>query len=187
MLSADHELQLIRDAQHDRTRFGPLYDAYVDLVWRFAMKRLGNVERASDATSQTFIKAMAALPSFQPGRRGESTTFRSWLLTIARNAVIDEARKQREVSGIDLEERMLLADPDPLPEDRAVTAEEIERVQSALGNLPDQHRIIVEMRAHGAGVREIAGALGLSESAVKSAHYRAHQKLRQLLTEEDAF
>jgi DNA-directed RNA polymerase specialized sigma24 family protein len=44
------------------------------------------------------MRAIGALRAFRPERRGNSTTFRSSLMTIARNFVIDEARtagKQR--------------------------------------------------------------------------------------------
>lgn len=185
MLNATDELWLIRLAQKDRQMFGVLYDVYVDLVWRYAMKRLGDEDLAADATSQTFIKAMAALPTFRPEQRGDTTTFRSWLMMIARNVVIDEQRKNRTVPGIDLEDRLDLADSDPSPEEHAVQMEEVTRVRAALDRLPLHQRRIVELRAHGAGVKEIADALALSESAVKSAHYRAHQKLREWLSEEN--
>ena len=58
------EARQIERAKQDPAEFAPLYEAYFGLVWRFAMSRLGDEERAADATSKTFIKAMTALSNF---------------------------------------------------------------------------------------------------------------------------
>ena len=50
---------------------------------------------------EIFTRVLTALPSFRPERRPDGTTFRSWLMTIARNTVIDSARRQRPSVPID--------------------------------------------------------------------------------------
>ena len=55
MTPAENELQLIERAKRDPRAFAPLYNAYADMVWRIAMSRLGDPERARDVTSQTFV------------------------------------------------------------------------------------------------------------------------------------
>jgi RNA polymerase sigma-70 factor (ECF subfamily) len=185
-LTAQVELRQIAAAQQDRRAFAPLYDAYVDLVWRYAKSRLGTDERAADATSATFQRALAALPAFRPERRGDITTFRSWLMTIARNVVIDEAR--RAGSSISLEGAeadLRLVDPGRSPEEQAIAREEQRRISAALARLPDTQRQIVELRMIGMKSIEIAGMLDMSLSAVKTAHFRAVARLRDLLAERD--
>jgi RNA polymerase sigma-70 factor (ECF subfamily) len=178
------ELAHIAAAQQDIRAFAPLYESYVDLVWRYALSRLGDPQRAADATSITFQRAIAAIPSFQPQRRGEITTFRSWLMTIARNVVIDQARRDRPATNFeDPAAQRWLIDTRRGPEELAVAADERHRVGRALAQLPDTQRQIVELRLIGMKGIEIAGMLGMSESAVKTAHFRAYARLRVLLSE----
>jgi RNA polymerase sigma-70 factor (ECF subfamily) len=183
--SGGGELAHIEAAQRDIRAFAPLYEAYVDLVWRYALSRLGDQERAADATSQTFQRALAGLPSYQPQRRDDGTsTFRSWLMTIARNVVIDEARRFRPVTPLDdPAAQRWLADDARGPEANAVAADERRRVNDALAQLPETQRQIVELRLAGLKGREIADLLDMTESAVKTAHFRAIARLRDLLAE----
>lgn len=182
----DWELAHIERARRDPAAFAPLYEAYADLVWRYALSRLGDEERAADATSQTFAKAIAALPGFRPKRRIGGTTFRSWLMTIARNVVIDEARKLRPTAQLDdpAAERHLV-DRGRSPEEHAVAADESRRIERALGELPATQRKIVELRAVGMKGPEIAEVLGMSIAAVKTANHRAYVRLRELLGETE--
>lgn len=181
---ADAELARIAAAKTDIREFAPLYEAYVNLVWQFARSRLGDPQRAADATSRTFQRALAALPAYQPQRRGESTTFRSWLMTIAHNVVIDDVRRHRPATALDdPAAQPWLVDPARGPEDQAVAAEERQRVLRALDQLPEGQRQVIELRLIGMRGREIADLLGKTESAIKTAHFRAITRLRDLLAE----
>jgi RNA polymerase sigma-70 factor, ECF subfamily len=183
---AEWEIAHIERARQDPRAFAPLYEAYVDLVWRYALRRLGDPERAADATSQTFSKAIAALPRFTPGRRGENTTFRSWLMLIARNVVIDQVRKERLTFDVDTPTvQGRLVDPDRSPEEMAIARNEQHRVERALTQLTDVQRQIVELRAVGMKGAEIADLLQMGVPAVRSAHFRAYARLRDLLQEPD--
>lgn len=182
----DLELLQIAAAQRDRRAFAPLYEAYVDLVWRYAKSRLFTDERAADATSVTFQRVLTGLPTFLPERRGNITTFRSWLMTIARNVVIDEIRREVGSNMLDHGDiHNLLIDQSRSPEELAIAGEEQRCVNAALSKLPDTQRQIVELRMIGVKSIEIAGMLGMSLSAVKTAHFRAFVRLRDLLADMD--
>lgn len=112
---AEWELAQIELAKKDPAAFAPLYEAYVDLVWRYGMKRLGNEDRAADTTSQVFIKVIAALPTYKPAMRGEGTTFRSWLMLIATIVAIPLATLLLQIYARDLVLRTL-----PLPPSTAL-------------------------------------------------------------------
>src|ERR1051326_8917541 len=74
------------------------------------------------------------------------------------------------------------ASPSPLPDDAVLAGEAREMILRAVDTLPDTDRAIVvladqeEMTA-----REIGGALGLTEAAVKSRLHGARVPLRRLL------
>jgi RNA polymerase sigma-70 factor (ECF subfamily) len=179
------ELRQVEAARINIDAFAPLYEAHVDLVWRYAMSRLGNQHRASDATSITFQRAIAALPRFQPRLREDGTTFRAWLMSIARNVVIDEARRQQRETSLDQSiTRHALVDTARSPEAQAIASDERRLVMAALDQLPQIPRQIVELRLVGMKVAEIADILGMSQSGVKTAHFRAYARLRDLLSPE---
>ena len=178
----------IAAAQHDARAFAPLYEAYADLVWRYAMRRLGDAERASDVTSITFTRALAALPTFTPRDAPGESGFRSWLMTIARNVTIDEVRGRRPAMSLtDPAWRDRVADHRSSPEIQAIAADERRRMTDAIGRLPETQRRIVEMRLAGHTAAEIGDRLQMSVSAVNTAHFRAMGRLRDLLAAEEEF
>ncbi len=178
----DRELAIIADARRNPAAFAPLYRQYVGLVYHYALGRLRDPHRAEDATSQTFTRALRALPSFRPERRNNGTTFRSWLMTIARNTVIDASRRQRPAVPLD---DARPAAPEAGPEQVAIASSERDRVHAAVARLPETQRQVVELRLVGLKGTEIADVLGISHGAVKTANYRAYQRLRVLLGELD--
>lgn len=184
IVPAREELAWIEAARRDPQAFAPLYEAYVDLVWRYALQRLGDPDRAADVTSATFVQAIRALPAFQPRIRGEETTFRSWLMTIARNAVISEWRRDRPARPLDAvasTDSPILPDRSPSPEEQAIRRDERDEVLAALARLSPVQRQIVELRLAGFSAVEIGERLGMSVSAVNTAHFRAYARLRDLL------
>lgn len=184
--AAEIELQQIEAARQHPHAFEPLYLTHVDLVWSYALSRLGDTHRAADATSLTFQRALAALPGFEPRRDQEGTTFRAWLMTIARNVVIDETRRRPTASLDDPTRPHRLIDPARSPEDEAILNDDVRQVKEALARLPDIPRQIVELRSFGLRMAEIATMLNMSEPAVKTAHSRACSRLRTLLTVPEA-
>lgn len=178
-MSAQDELRQIERAQRRASAFTPLYERYVHLVWNYCLARLRDDDRAADATSSTFLKAMKALPRYKPEMRGEQTTFRSWLMTIARNVVLDELRR-RPTSPID-EAEYQLASPDDGPEEIAIARDRKRQLLEAYAHLSDQQQDVIRLRQQGLTGEEIGAVLGIKVGAVKSTHYRAIQKLRQLL------
>ncbi len=133
----DDEAALIEAAKRHPPAFAPLYERYFDLIYRYAYHRLGNQDRAADATSQVFIKALSALPAFRSG------SFRSWLFTIAHNVVIDAA--QRTKPEYALPAGWDRADPDPSPEDVAVGRDEHRRLAHLLSHLTTDQREVIEL------------------------------------------
>jgi RNA polymerase sigma factor (sigma-70 family) len=185
---AEEERAHIEAARHDPRAFAPLYDAYVDIVWRYAMSRIGDRDRALDATGQTFARALAALPRFRLPPEGEEGAFRSWLMIIARNVVLDDLRQQRPTHSLDdtgLD--AWLIDQQPLPEDLAMAAVEQQQVVAAIERLPPVQQRIVRLRLIGLKSAEIADILGMTVPAVDTAHFRAFARLRTLLAHVERY
>jgi RNA polymerase sigma-70 factor (ECF subfamily) len=91
----DGEL-LQRTRGGDREAFGVLYERRHELILAFLLKRTRNPEVAMDLMAETFAAALLALAGRPPKILG---TAAPWLLTIARNALIDSHRRGRVESA----------------------------------------------------------------------------------------
>lgn len=180
LTESDRELAIVAAAKQDPHAFAPLYRHYVGLVYHYALGRLRDPHRAEDATAATFTGALQALPSFNPEQRPGGTTFRSWLMTIARNTVIDASRRHPPTEPLD-DARPVSRDPGP--EQIAIASDQRDRIHAAIAHLPGTQRQIVELRLVGLRGTEIAEVLGMSPGAVKTANYRAFGRLRETLRE----
>jgi RNA polymerase sigma-70 factor (ECF subfamily) len=180
---------LVLLALDDPLAFAPLYQRYVTSVYRYCYRQTSDVDIATDLTAQIFTRALEALPKFRI-RESERTphgtdsgtggTFRSWLFTIAHNAVIDVRRRARPSVSLD-DRHHHIADSERGPEDQAVLRDELDRLIAILDRIPAGQRQIIELRLAGLSAAEIAAALSLSRPAVKSAQTRAYARLRELL------
>jgi len=64
----EEDAVLAAAAASDPRAFAPLYERYLDAVYRYCYRRLGSREAAEDATSQVFYRAIAGLAGFAPAR-----------------------------------------------------------------------------------------------------------------------
>lgn len=167
----EEDAVLAAAAARDPRAFAPLYERYLDAVYRYCYRRLGSREAAEDATSQVFYRAIAGLGGFRSG------SFRAWIFAIAHNVVIDYARRQPQAFPLD----PLYDPPDDAltPEELAVHADERRALSRAVAELsPDQQRVI-ELRMAGLTGAEIASVLGKNVPAIKMLQLRAMTRLRQ--------
>jgi RNA polymerase sigma-70 factor (ECF subfamily) len=173
--AAGDEDAIVLRALIDPRYFAPLYERYVDLIYRHCYRRLGEPEAARDLTSIVFHKALAGLSSFHGG------SFKAWLFRIADNALTDAARAARPVVPFDdFADRW---DPAPGPEELALAAFDRHDLRRALAELPEEWRRVVELRLDGFSCAEVAEILGHGRTTawVRQIHHRAMQRLRQTL------
>lgn len=162
-------------ARRDPHAFAPLYIRYFDPVYRYILRKVnGDRERAADATSQTFLRALAALPGYHAG------SFTGWLFTIARNVVIDQARRTKPEAR--LPEQWDLIDGSQSPEQIAVDRSVEEELASLLARLTPDQREVIELRLAGMTGQEIADHLGRSLGAIRSMQFRALTQLRRMMS-----
>lgn len=170
---------LVRLAQDgDREAFAQLYDAYVDLVFRYVLVRVGNRPLAEDLTSETFIRAMRRIDGFT----WQGRDIAAWFVTIARNLIADHVKSARfrfEVTTADMRD----ADEHvEAPEAEVLARLRDERLVSAIRQLaPEQAECITLRFLQGLNLAETATVLGKSEGAVKQLQLRATRALRKSL------
>lgn len=175
---------LLARSAADSEAFATFYRRYADAVLAFCRARVSDPETAMDLTAETFARALQGLPRYTP--HGDSAA--GWILTIARNTLIDSVRRARvaddarQALGL---APLVLTDPDiDALEERARVG--YSALRKALDGLPDDQRVavlahVVEERSH----EEIAADLGCSAAVVRKRSSRGLVALRRVLLKEN--
>lgn len=162
-----------------------VYARFSDRVHAYALQRLRDPDLAADITSIVFTRALANLATFEARDTASDSALEGWLLTIARNAIIDHARADRRLTILDTDTyRQHLTDISPDPASAAVAPDERERLLDALERLNATQQRIVLLRLQGWNGVEIADLLGMSHGAVRAAQHRAYARLRDVLASD---
>jgi RNA polymerase sigma factor (sigma-70 family) len=161
----------------ERQEFAGVYDEHVWDVYGFFGYRLNSRADAEDLTQQTFERALKAWSRFDEHKG----TAAAWLMSIARNLLIDHYRRDRsrQHDSIDDPEQDLALPHAEGPEaDLGISAE----LASALAQLPDRQRELVALR-YGADLTgpEIAELTGLTLANVQQLLSRGLRRLRDEL------
>lgn len=181
-LIKDVETQCLEHARRgDPDAFGQLVEAYQVAVFNLCYRMLGDEYEAEDAAQETFLRAYDAMEHYDIGR-----PFASWLLSIAAHYCIDQIRKKRMtyVHFQSLPDQDV-ADPSPNPEVSLSVSEGQKQVRALLGRLSSVDRAAVVMYYwYEFSYEEIAVALKLSVSAVKSRLHRAKREMAKAWDEQ---
>ena len=162
-------------------RFEALYRSSRDDVFAYVTTLLDDRAAAEDVTALAFERAYRRRRTFDR-RRGEE---RAWLFGIARNAALDELRRRRRTAALVTDHEDPGAEPTAV-EDGAEVALRRTTVMQALRGLPAREREVVALKFHaGLTNTELAGILGISESAAGTLLYRTMEKLRKACDASD--
>jgi RNA polymerase sigma-70 factor (ECF subfamily) len=167
---------------------GGEWSAFDHLVARWdrkikgAIYRLvGSEEEARDLCQETFLKAFRGLSTFKKEAR-----FSSWLYQIAVNLCRDRARRKKGKTLVSLDE--MEEGAESLPEDRPNALDLLQRretsrlVAAAMAALPEEQREVIVLKEYqDLTFLEIAQALDIPLSTVKTRLYRGLGQLRQKL------
>jgi len=172
----------LRAGKGDAAAFGALYDRYVEAVYRYVFYRVRNDADAEDLVSDVFMRALRAIPRYEP-----RVAFLAWLYRIARNAVIDRARRSR--IQISFEDALAHPGVDQVvePDATILALSDKEAVRGALAKLtPLQQEVIVLRFVEGYSTQEIATLVGKREGTVRGIQFRALEALRTLIPSREA-
>jgi RNA polymerase sigma-70 factor (TIGR02952 family) len=168
---------VLRARAGESDAFGVLYDRYVDIVYRFVYYRVGTHALAEDLTSETFLRALRRMSVFT----WQGKDFGAWLVTIARNLVLDHFKSSRHRLEICTADLVEIDRWEEGPE-RAVLDDFTHRALfSAVRELgSDQRECLVLRFLHGLSVAETAEIMGKNTGAIKALQYRATRSLARV-------
>src|SRR5262245_48717938 len=172
---------LARARAGDREGFRLLVERHGRGLFRLAHRMTGNEHDAEDVVQEAFLRAYRRLDQFE-----DRSQVGSWLFRIAANCAYDLLRaRQRRDRHLDHDaegaaDMAPAADAGP---DRLAAGTDVRRgVQAAMDEMSDRERSAFTLRHfEGWSIAEIAGALGLDESATKQSIFRAVRKARAVL------
>lgn len=150
-----------------------LYDELIGPVHRYVALRVRRREDAEDITHLIFERMVSALPRYRPAGR----PFAAWIFRIARNAVIDHYRRQRDHAQLT---DVHPAGESAAPEAASLRGEEIRELRAALRRLtPDQQEAVALRYGAGLSAEEAAQVMGRRAGTVRGLTFRAVAALRR--------
>ncbi len=153
-----------------RSHFDDLVAKYQNMVYRTAWRMLGDAAEAEDVSQEVFLKLHGRLGEFEAASNPSG-----WLYRVTVNQALDRIRRRRPV-----ETPELLISETASPETSAMRRQELDRLARLLQRLSPQERAALVLRdLEGVNSREVAAILSVTEETVRSAIFRAKEKLRQ--------
>jgi RNA polymerase sigma factor (sigma-70 family) len=152
--------------------FAAIYERHHQAIYRYCRSILRNDNDAQDALQSSMMRAYAALRD-----RERDLAVRPWLFRIAHNEAISIVRKRRPEYELNVDLESL----DGEVEHKMEVRERLSTLVEDLQQLPERQRAALVMRElSGLSIREIAGALAISQGAAKQTIFEARSSLQEL-------
>lgn len=186
--TASEDEPLVKAAQRgDMEAYEQLVARHRDKIYARAYSMMRNEEDAIDLSQEAWVKGWQRLVQFQ----GESS-FATWMTRIVINLCLDQLRKQKrhraesielmdeESGGVERQMPVVTVNPT----ERLERAELRQRIDKALGQLSETHRMaLILCEFEGLEYKEIAQAMNCSIGTVMSRLFYARRKLAALLAD----
>jgi RNA polymerase sigma-70 factor (ECF subfamily) len=180
-------LRRLRD--RDERAFRELLELHRDRVYNITYRMLGNRAEAEDVAQEVFIIVFKTIDQFR-----EQSKFSTWLYRVAVNHCKNRIKylaRRHDRDRDELDETSHQANgavggstpARAAQPDRALEGAQMEKLlQDAIGNLDDDHRVVVVLRdVEDLSIEEICEITGLPEGTVKSRLHRARSALKEKL------
>lgn len=182
-LDADAQLMLrVRDG--DGASYAALLEKHRSPVVHFLYRMVLDYAISEELAQEVFLRVYRSRASYEP-----TAKFTTWLFRIATHLALNwlrDGRNERGQERIDDDSEggpnLQVSDRRPSIEQSLVNEAKMLEIRRAIALLPDKQRAAVLMHKYQEmEYSQIAGALGCSESAVKSLLFRAYESLRARL------
>lgn len=182
----DDDSLLARKVQKgDREAFEVLLGRYERAIFSFTYHFFHDMALSEDLTQETFLRAYRFIGSFRPREK-----FSTWLFSIAKNLCIDELRRNRRGTSVDIED----VDPALLvsgegaglnPLTAVLMAQEGEILKRILAKLPEKYRTtIILFYFNEMSYEDISRVMKISLSNTKILLFRGKKMLLDLYRRE---
>ena len=140
-------------------------------------KRLGRSGHAEDVIQEILARAFARRNQLR-----DEAKFRNWLWSIALNEIRAFFRRDRGLFSLDELRNFDVPDRALSPLARVEQIEVRERLRAGLATLSERDRATIRVRdLEGGSLPDLAAALNSTETAAKTAHFRARKRLAHVI------
>ena len=173
---------MLRFAQREAPAADVLYGRFSSRIYGLGIVMLGSDAAAQDLVQDTFVKLWRSAERYDASR-GKLET---WVLLVARSLAIDALRRRvLEARSLELLGHPPEADPRPLPDELAATADLAARARSAMERLSGEQRAALELAYYGGKTSaEVAEMEGIPIGTAKTRIRTALLRLREAMAEE---
>lgn len=152
-----------------------LFEQARDDVYRYLLSLGLYPPQAQEAAQEVFLRLYVTL------KKGEDVQNpRAWVFRVAHNLGLKIRARQSTQAPFDPELELKLSSTDVSPEQSVLERERTVRFHRAIQGLSEQQRRCLFLRLEGLRYPEIAGALGISASAVGEFLRRAIVRLKKI-------
>ncbi len=171
--------QSIEDAQKGIPQAqSRLMAAYWNDVKGYLLFRTNDENWSEELTVETFTKAIQKLDKYD-----DNFNFKTWLISIAQNNLIDAYRKKKKDDSEILSEdyELILTETEPSPEKLLIDQQNLKDFYEKLNQLAGKYSEVLKLKyIEDCSIKEIAQQLNLTESNVKVRIMRAKKLLADL-------
>ncbi|MGB0776636.1 MAG: RNA polymerase sigma factor [Flavobacteriaceae bacterium] len=175
--------QITYAKQGKQTAFNYLLERFWTETYKFLLAKTKNENEAEDLTIKAFSKAFDHIETYK-----DKFTFKSWILTIARNLYIDELRrKKNQLVHYDTanNEALDVFDESPSPEDILINEQNLARLKFLIKQLKPHYAQMINLRYfQELSYKEIALEIGEPLNNVKVKLLRARKLLAELIAKD---
>lgn len=145
------------------------------IVFGYLYALCGSRAWAEDLTSETFLKAITKIDSFDG--KGKPST---WLCSIGKNLYLNERKRQKRHVPLD----SVVVAEDSTMEEKYIDKEQAQRISRLAKELEEPKQQVFTMRLNGLSFREIGEALGKSENWARVTFFRVRNEILDRLEGE---
>jgi len=161
--------------------FRLIFERYARPIASFIYDMVGQREQAEELAQETFVRAFKNLNALR-----DDTKLSTWLFGIARNVARESLRSRiREDHKVEIDDDRVveLSDNKLAPDDQLLNKELNRVIQSALGELDEDKRLVFTLKVfHQRSYEEIAEITGFSIPKLKTDLHRARAEMRRRIS-----
>lgn len=175
---------VVKVKEGDKEAFGKIFELTNQKAYYTALRIVKNEEDAKDIVQDAYIKAYNNISTLK-----DNKSFQAWLNRIVANLCKNHLEKKKpnlfsqfsdEENDFDFEESLENTDSTLVPQEALDNSETVRLVRECIDNLPEEQRLCIIMFYYNdMSIKEIAQALDIPESTVKTRLYYGKKKLRE--------
>lgn len=156
-----------------------LYKLYYKPMYNISLRMIGDEMEAEDVMQEAFLSAYRKMDTY----KGE-VSFGAWLKKIVINRSLDYLKKKK-VKFEEVNEKLAIVDEQVFME---VEENGLQQIKKAIQQLPEKYRVVLSLfLLEGYDHDEIAQILGITNISSRTQYFRAKNKLKQLLKQNEIF